>query len=355
MSVQRLETFSIQLEEFARLLPAVDGYLQRQSEMTWYERGALNEVLVAHDRVRQSLHDSYGQLQALLSANSRAIAAAARYYETTDLEAAASFDRMYGIPRSLAGPAVYFDGLRTDPLSRLHEPPQTPDDAMHGSFDLAMISSYFSISNDLNTLIDQLTGVDILSHLSQLVLGDWDAFGRLAVALHNGALFEMDVSFGLADDLDPLRDGWHGAAADNAMAYFAKLDGTLQEHRDLLERLATAYLGASFSINIATQQLNSMIGSLIDLAIIAAISAAAGTATAETGIGAVAGWGIAIWKIIEFLNLWSKAAAVIQAAVYTLTGLVPVVLEIAQLLGVNTSITLPAVYQHPALAEEGHK
>ena len=48
---------------------------------------------------------------------------------------------------------------------------------------------------------------------------------------------------------------------------------------------------------------------MIDAAIIAGIAAAAGTITAETGVGAIIGYGVAAVEVCELLDMWAQATA----------------------------------------------
>ncbi|GAB3818016.1 hypothetical protein [Micromonospora zhanjiangensis] len=62
----------------------------------------------------------------------------------------------------------------------------------------------------------------------------------------------------------------------------------------------------------AGEALGGVVKGLIDAAIIAGISVAAGTVTAETGAGAAIGYGVAAVEIANMLRLWGEATKLCQ-------------------------------------------
>ena len=67
-------------------------------------------------------------------------------------------------------------------------------------------------------------------------------------------------------------------------------------------------------------QLGNILQALADKAIIAGIAFAAGTATAETVVGAAAGYGVAAWQAIEMLELANRASTIINAGGMVVLG-----------------------------------
>lgn len=358
VSPAALEIMARQLEEFGRDVQVASGYADRYSTMSWYDQGALQAMFVSHDEARASVQSALSQLKTSLMTSADAVADAARYYATTDTAAATAFDEKYGqhttSPYAGYGHHIYVSGLHPQPTGSLVEPPPIPDDAMHGNLDITSLVSYLSLTNDLNSLISALIGVDVLGRVSQLLLGDWDSFARWAVALENLASFDERLALNLAEDLMPVRESWQGAAGTEAVNYFYRVDLAVGSQAEVLRGLSKTYLGISFAINLATQQLKGLLGALVDKLIIAAVSAAVGTATVETGVGAVIGYGVAIWQIMEALELWNKAVTLIQTASYVITGAVPAVIALTDSLNTSPKTPLPQVpYQHPALRSPG--
>lgn len=68
-------------------------------------------------------------------------------------------------------------------------------------------------------------------------------------------------------------------------------------------------------------QLGNILQALVDKAILFGISVALGTATAETGVGALVGYGIAGYQALEILELANKASTIINTAGSVIAGL----------------------------------
>jgi hypothetical protein len=75
----------------------------------------------------------------------------------------------------------------------------------------------------------------------------------------------------------------------------------------------------------ACEAATGYIKGMLDAAIIAGISAAAGTITAETGVGAIVGYGVAALEVCRMLDAWAEATKVmtsIYSAVQAGAGLI---------------------------------
>jgi hypothetical protein len=81
---------------------------------------------------------------------------------------------------------------------------------------------------------------------------------------------------------------------------------------------------------------------IADKAILAGVSAAAGTATAETGIGAVAGYGIAGYLVLDMLKLANRASVIINSAGTVVLGAFGAVVDATAQTSHLSDIPLPA-------------
>jgi hypothetical protein len=110
------------------------------------------------------------------------------------------------------------------------------------------------------------------------------------------------------------------------------------------------YLSPSAWINDAiasltgalSQQLGNIIQALADKAILAGISAAAGTALAETGIGTIAGYAAAALLVKQMLDLINKASTIINTATTAILGSFGLGMDLAYRGGGRSDIKLPA-------------
>ncbi|MBB5866656.1 hypothetical protein F4553_000035 [Allocatelliglobosispora scoriae] len=347
----RLELLAKQLDDLGEVACLARGYAHRHGDMSWYDRGALHTLMQPHAEVLAVVEGSLTRLDRFFLDSADGMRAAARYYTRTDTAAAERFDRRLPGPVQVGPhePLIYPTGSLEDPAAALSDPGQLPDDVMHGNIDLAVLAGYLSLTNDLNMIAASVTGVDVLDHVSQLLVGDWQKFGTWAVALTRLADCLDEVDLHLAADARQTHAGWEGTAGDAAAVYFAHAGTAIRAQAATLRDLAAAYRGISFATNLAQRQLNGLIGSLVDRLIIIGIASAAGTALIETGVGAVAGYSIAALQVIAFLEDWALAAAIIQTAVGVITGAAPELLSLTRTLAYAPSTELPTTpYQHPA-------
>lgn len=68
-------------------------------------------------------------------------------------------------------------------------------------------------------------------------------------------------------------------------------------------------------------QLGNILQALCDKAILFGISVALGTATAETGVGAVIGYGMAAYQALEILEIANKASIFVNTVGSVILGL----------------------------------
>jgi hypothetical protein len=88
---------------------------------------------------------------------------------------------------------------------------------------------------------------------------------------------------------------------------------------------------------------------IVDDLIIAAIAGAAGTVTAESGVGAVVGYGIAAIQVAEALKLVNKASQIINTAGTVVLGGFAGVLEAGAQANHLSDVPLPsAAFAAPA-------
>ncbi|MCA2213923.1 hypothetical protein [Jidongwangia harbinensis] len=119
--------------------------------------------------------------------------------------------------------------------------------------------------------------------------------------------------------------------------------------QDPLRQMAEEYHAMADAVWSAGEAIGGLLKGMTDAAIIAGIAAAGGTATSWTGVGAVAGYGVAAIEVATILRMWGQTTELYQfasAAVLAFRS------KIGSALGDLDTITLPAPpggagYQHP--------
>jgi hypothetical protein len=309
----------------------------------------------AHQHAVGVIDGTLNRIACLLDASAPELAAAGRYYRSTDRAAAYALDRV--LPAGIGQRATLLEMEVAD--NSCAPPPfvdtryvvgqlTQPGEADNPSNPLAWMD-YLSPSSWANSAFDIVFGFDPIGWIQQRVFGDWEALAAMSPVITNigGALHDLayNVQAG-ALTLQPL---WRGRAGDAAHTYFTTTANAVAFLRQPLGDISHAYQDMTDAVWAIGEALGGVVKALLDSAIIAGIAAAAGTVTAETGVGAAVGYGVAAAEVANMLRLWGDATALYQnlsAAVNTFRALLN-----RQLSGLATT-ALPALpdggrYDHP--------
>ncbi|MEU3454264.1 hypothetical protein ABZ671_11760 [Micromonospora sp. NPDC006766] len=166
--------------------------------------------------------------------------------------------------------------------------------------------------------------------------------GNIAAALH-------DLAYNLQSGATALYPLWQGAAGDSAFRYFTTTANAVAELRGPLGNVSKAYRDMAAAVWSAGTALGGIVQSLIDSAIIAGIEVAAGTITAETGVGAAVGYNLAAAEIANMLRLWGNATKLYQDIA---TAVLAFRAKLTHELSGLDAVTLPTLpdggyYRHP--------
>lgn len=309
--------FARQVDRAAEDVWDIRSYFNRYAEAgTGGE--AFSIAKAGHEHAVEMINGTLNRLACLLEASAPELRAAAGYYRTTDLAAADSLDRtlpaavdrcITPLELELANnpctPANFVDPR--DVAGHLTPPgePDSPPNAL-GWMD------YLSPSSWLNTVFDRVFGFDPIGEIQNRVFGDWEALAAMAPVVNNigGALH--DLAYNVQSGTTTLHPSWQGIAGEGAFRYFTTTANAVADLHGPLSNISKAYQDMADAVWSAAEALGGVVKGILDAAIIAAISAAAGTVTAETGVGAVVGYGIAAAEVANMLRLWGEATKLCQ-------------------------------------------
>ncbi|MGK5441804.1 WXG100 family type VII secretion target [Micromonospora sp. URMC 105] len=347
--------FARQVDRAAADVWEIRAYLNRHADVA---TGG-EEIQVAkagHENAVEVINSVLNRLACLLENSAPELRAAAGYYRTTDLANADRLDR--ALPPAMdrcitplelelannpCAPANFVD-VR-DVRGHLDTPPANPDKPANplGWMD------YISPANWLNDVFKRVFGFDPIGRIQNQVSGDWEALAKMAPVVDNigGALH--DLAYNIQAGTTTLRPLWHGVAGDGAFRYFTTTANATADLHGPLSAISKAYREMADAVWSAGEALGGVVKSLIDSAIIAGVAAAAGTITAETGVGAVVGYGVAAAEVANMFRLWGEATKLCQkiaAAVFVFRA--TLTRELSDL----DSVALPALpdggrYDHP--------
>jgi hypothetical protein len=221
--------------------------------------------------------------------------------------------------------------------------PGEPDESITNGFVNPLdIFNYVSPSAWVNDVIEKVSGVDIFGYASDAFTGEWAALYQFGDALRSLGQFMQQAGIEVQAGMNRLDVSWEGNAADAAFAHFSTLATRISGQQIALTEAAKGYHEAAKGAWQLSNQLGNLLQAIADKAIIVGIAAAAGTATAETGIGALAGYGVAGWQAIELLEKINKASALINTAGTVILGAFGGGMDIAGQGGDLSAVPLPS-------------
>lgn len=309
----------------------------------------------SHEHAVRVIDATLNRLICLLETSAPELNAAAGYYRTTDRAVAASLDRTLPaavdrcitpleleITNNPCAPANFVDPR--DVTWHLKQ----PDEPANPSNSLAFMD-YLSPSSWANTAFDIVFGFDPIGEIQKRASGDWEALAVMAPVIGNVGDALHELAYNVQSGATTLRPQWQGVAGESAFRYFTTTANAVGDLRHHLAAISQAYTEMADGVWAIGEALGGTIKALLDAAIIAGISVAAGTVTSETGVGAILGYGVAAAEIGNMLRLWGQATNLCQklsAVVNTFRS------QLSRELSDLDAVALPALpnggrYDHP--------
>jgi hypothetical protein len=173
--------------------------------------------------------------------------------------------------------------------------------------------------------------------------------GHLEVrrALRNLAEFLQQLGINIQQGIDELDVSWDGNASDAAYQYFSELAADISAQRLPLHDIGENYHEAAIGAWELSNQLGNILQALADWAIIAGVSAAAGTATAGTGVGAIFGYGLTALAVARMLERINEASRIMNTAGVMIVGLFSTGMDFGDRGGNLSATPLPVTAYSP--------
>jgi hypothetical protein len=230
----------------------------------------------------------------------------------------------------------------TDPTDLLVGP-STPDETLTNGFINPLdVLNYASPSAWINDGIEKATGFDIFGTFTNAVAGEWEAVWKFGEAVGHLAKCLQELGINIQDGMLKLDETWDGNAADAAYQYFSKFAGSLSGQTVDLHQIQENYQKAALGAWQLSNQLGNVMQAIVDKFLIGALAFAAGSATAATGVGAVAGYGVAALQVAQMLKLFNDASVKINTAGTAILGLMGGGMAIGYQSGSLATMPLPA-------------
>ena len=283
-------------------------YTRRQCDLPWNAEGLLMILLGPHEHAYANVTGALARLHELAQDTGTAVNAAQNDYLRTDRAVAARLDAVRGVPAPgpadvPSRPAGFADVA--DPARFLTAPAYPVPIVM---WSINPLEDLLSPAAWLRQIAIWLFGHDPFEGWAKQFSGDWNAYVHCGAALARAGASVHDIGGNLVAGAAEVGTVWRGDAADREREYQVALGSAATG----LQAACTAYSGLYAQAAEVTKSLfdvaGDLIGDLFDLLIVVNAAAAVGTAMVETGIGAIAGYGIAAYYAVQAYELYQKIA-----------------------------------------------
>jgi uncharacterized protein YukE len=333
------------------------AYTRRHCDLDWDAEGLLMMLMGPHKHTYESVTTALTKLHELTQSAGTQVNRAQLDYARTDDAAAARVDSTYAgakNPTALYGTLTRgrpdlqtqvtdFSDV-TEPTARLRNPEYIVGIEM---WDINPLADLLSPAAWARQVCIWVFGWDPLEAWSQQLGGNWKAYTHCAVALGAVGSAAHDVGRNLTSGAAAVSTVWRGNAAEAEQEFHLALGAAAMELKSACTQYCDLYTQAADATKKLADVVAGLISDLLDVLIIINVAAAAGTALIETGIGAIAGYGVAAyytWQAYELYNEISKFYGDAEALIKAIGGTITSVK--AQLAVKDLPTVQP--YHHPA-------
>ncbi|MFG1929003.1 hypothetical protein [Cryptosporangium sp. NPDC048952] len=352
-----LDAYAAQLRRARDDTGLTEAYLfGYQVDGGWGEGVLIGLLGTSHVATMDAALSTIRSFTGVLNGSQYGLAQAAAYYQRTDADTAAPLDATLPGTRA-APPNVVERDWRDDPRAPAFRDNRDLASRLGAVGEVELTHPFaildnLSLSNWALKAVELAIGVNPLEWVAARVAGDWEAFARAGKALARTADALGDVAYNVQGGGLALGPRWIGRAAEAADAHLDRLAVGTHDLVDPIRKIATQYDVIAQGVYNASEAVTGALKNIVDEALIAGIAIAAGTITAETGIGAVVGYSAGAFSLALIVAEWSTATKAITDFYGILQGC----------LGIIETQNLPPVcgrfpenrrdhpYRHPAVA-----
>jgi hypothetical protein len=163
-------------------------------------------------------------------------------------------------------------------------------------------------------IVKSLTGVDVMQELVAPFVGQWGKVNAYGKALTNVSRCLQAVSANVSTISAEVDKNWQGMAADAARIHLASVGAWLHSDSQTQADFGMRYRELATAMQCGQLVAEVILKAVIDTAIEIAVWAAAGTATSQSRVGFVAGYGMATYKTAHLVWLIEEWAGLVAAA-----------------------------------------
>ncbi len=210
--------------------------------------------------------------------------------------------------------------MTNDPTRHLTLPVPENESISAGFVSPTALMDMFSPSAWVFDIVKLLTGVDVLGELVSPMSGHWTLVSAYGDALAKLSMCMGEVSTDVQVTATSMDATWEGNAADAAYMYFAMAAGSLSSHAQLARRASEEYKSLARAMWHLMEAMKGFLQAILDRGVRMALYALAGSLTAETGVGAMVGYGLATYEIAKIVQLVARVTMIVSVAESAIFG-----------------------------------
>ncbi|MGW7573992.1 hypothetical protein [Streptomyces sp. NPDC054765] len=241
----------------------------------------------------------------------------------------------------------------SEPTSRLVKPQVDGDKEEPGSLyrDLTSYGDALSPSAMISKGLELAFDFNPVDEAKKLLGGNWEEYAQCAKAWGALGNFCADLSENLESGNKALDATWSGNAADSAYTYVDTLAKDISAMKESFDGLKEQYQQVTEAVWHAAEACGDLLSGILDLALVAAITAAAGAATSFTLFGPVIAAGAVAAEVVAMINLWGKLTVLVTEVQSIVSGSVGTVVQLTRFHAANMEkFPLPGKgYDNPAV------
>jgi hypothetical protein len=294
------------------------AYVKRHCDLTFGAEGLLVIFASPHKLVYDRMTQGLQRLAAVTQGAATQINLAQRTYATTDAESASRLDQTYPGAKdptamwsslSSGRPDLWPTAPRSpfadvaEPTSKLVSPNYATAVEM---WKINPLADLISPAAWLRQVSVWLFGYDPFEDWTKQLSGDWDAYIHCAAAWRITGNALLDAGRNLVTATGDVPEVWRGRAAEAEQEYQLKLGNAAMALHPTCDQYAELYTKAAEAAKQLFDVVSGLITKLIDVLIVINLASAVGTATIETGVGPVLGYGVAAYYAWQAYDLYNE-------------------------------------------------
>ncbi|HEY0530851.1 MAG TPA: hypothetical protein VGD29_04555 [Actinoplanes sp.] len=290
-------------------------YTKRQCDLGWRAEGLLMKLVGPHEHAYSTVTAALARVQDLSAGASGQVALAAQDYAEADSAAARRLGPAYGI--ELTPMAQDFADV-ADPGAHLTDPGVVGSSPM---WSINPLTDLISPASWVRQVSITLFGYDPFDEWARDLGGDWAAYVHCGAAMSRAGAGAYEIGRNLLAGVSQAGAVWQGSAAEAERRFQTSLGTATETVNDACQEFSRLYGKAADAAANLRDVAGDLISDLLDALIMVNMASAVGTALVETGIGAIAGYGIAAYYATQAYQLYQEIARCYSVAGDTVEAL----------------------------------